>query len=105
MPPVLAAHLSVDFLFGVGVVYLLLGLIAAALVILPSARFVGAAATVSAAVVLADAQFRFSDLQDALYGAPRSFVSGHQVHAGTNSLILLGVLGLLVWIAATKEMD
>jgi hypothetical protein len=74
-------------------------------VFLPSARFVGYAAAIGAALVFADARYRYPDLQDAIYGAPRSFVSGHQVHAGTYCLILLGVLGLLIWIAATKELD
>ena len=105
MPQVLAVDLCIDFLTGVGVVYFLLGLVAAAIVFLPSARFVGAAAVTGAAVVLGDAQFHYHDLQDLLYSAPRSFASGHQVHAETNGLILLGVLGLLVWIAATKELD
>jgi hypothetical protein len=104
-PQVTAVFLGIDFFMGVGVVYCLLGLVAAAIVFLPSARFVGTAASIGAAVVLGEAQFEYQDLQEAIYGAPRSFASGHQVHAGADCLILLGVLGMLIWIAATKELD
>lgn len=100
----LAVSLAIDFLIGVGIVYFLLSLIAAAIAFLPSARFIGSAAAFGAAVVLGDGQFDYPDLQDAIYGEPSSF-AGHQVHAGTNGLILLGVLGLVVWIAASKELD
>jgi hypothetical protein len=100
-----SAFLVIDFFLGLGVVYFLLCLVAAAIVFLPSTRFVGTAAGIGALVVLKDAQYEYGDLQDAIYGAPSSFVSGHQVHAGTNCMVLLIVLGLLVWIAATKELD
>jgi hypothetical protein len=101
----LALSLSIDFLMGVGVIYVLLGLVAAAILFLPSARFIGTAAAAGAAVVFGNARFRYPDLQDAIYGEPSSFVSGHEVHAGTNCVILLSVFGLLIWITATKELE
>ncbi len=97
--------LGIDMFFGLGAVYFLLTLITAAIVFFPSARLVGASAAVGGAVVWGDAKYGYSDFQEAIYGAPRAFASGHQVHAGTLCLILLGVLGLLVFIAATKQLD
>lgn len=94
-----------DLLVGIGAVYFLLVLISAAIALFPSARFLGSASAIGAAVVLGNAQHRYFDLQEAIYGEPSAFTSGHQVHAGTNSLILLGVLGLLIFIAATKQLD
>jgi hypothetical protein len=105
MPRELAAYLGVDFLIGIGVVYLLLGLVTAAILFLPSTRFIGSTSATGAAWVWGEARFRYQDLQDAIYGAPSSFISGQQVHAGTICLILLGVLLLLIWIAATRALD
>jgi hypothetical protein len=104
MSRVNSVELSIDFLFGVGVAYLILILIATAILFFPSARFVVSAAAIGAATVWEETRFRYQDLQDAIYGEPSAF-AGHQVHAGTNSLFLLGVLGLLFWIAATKALD
>jgi hypothetical protein len=97
--------LGIDALLGFGTVYLLLSLIAAAIVFLPSARFVGSASLIGAAVVFGDAKYRYFDFQDGIYGAPSAFSSGHQVYAGIFCLILLGLLGLLAFIAATKQLD
>jgi hypothetical protein len=97
--------ISIDMFFGIGAVYFLLTLITVAIVFFPSARFVGSSAAIGGAVVWGDAKYRYFDFQDAIYGAPRAYASGHQVHAGTHCLILLGVLGLLVFIAATKQLE
>lgn len=97
--------LGIDALLGFGTVYFLLSLIAAAIVFLPSTRFVGFASIIGAAVVFGDAKYGYSDFQGAIYGAPPAFSSGHQVHAGIFCLILLGLLGLLAFIAATKQLD
>jgi hypothetical protein len=97
--------ISIDMFFGIGAVYFLLTLITVAIVLFPSARFVGSSAAIGGAVVWGDAKYRYFDFQDAIYGAPRAYASGHQVHAGTHCLILLGVFGLLVFIAATKQLE
>jgi hypothetical protein len=101
----LGVNLSIDFLSGFGVVYLLLGLIAAAIVFFPSTRFIGGTSALTAAMLLGIVRSHYEDLQDVLYGAPSSFVSGHQVHAGILCSILLGVQLLLGFIVATKQID
>jgi len=98
-------ELGIDMFLGVGIVYFLLSLIAGAVVIFPSARFVGIAAGTGAAVTLGELRWEYFDFQEAIYGAPTAFVSGHRVHAGVNCLILLGMLVLLLFIAATKQLD
>jgi hypothetical protein len=100
--------LGIDALFGFGAAYLLLSLIAAAIVFSPSARLVSGASVAGAFfanVVYRRARFGFSDFQDAIYGAPPAFTSGHQAHVGTLCLILFGVFGLLVFIAVTEQLD
>lgn len=97
--------LGIDALLGFGTVYFLLSLIAVAIVFLPSTRLVGFASAIGAAAILGDAQYRYFDFHDAIYGASPAFSSGHQVHARTFSLILLGLLGLLAFIAGTKQLD
>jgi len=104
-PRELAVSLGIDFLFGFGLVYLLLAIVAAAIVFLPSVRFIAGAAGTGAAIVLADAKFEFPDFQQMLYGMPSAFASDHQVHAVSLFVILLGVEVLLLWIAATKQLD
>lgn len=96
---------NIEFFMGVGVVYVLLGLVAAAILFLPSVRFVRVSTTVGVGCVLAGAKNDFRFLQEAIYGSWSYFAQGPQVHAGTNCLILLGVLGVLFWIAETKELD
>ncbi len=96
--------LGIDALFGVATVYLILILIAAMVAISPSERIVGSLAAGGAAMTLGEARWRYFDFQDAIYGAPSAF-AGHQVHAGINCMVLLGVLLLLVFIVATRALD
>jgi hypothetical protein len=99
------AFLGLDLLLGCGAVYFLLVVIAAAILAWPATRFVGFAAALGAVMMLETVRFEYPDLQDAIYGAPPAFVSGHRVHAGALGLILLGALVLLVYIAAHKGLD
>jgi len=99
------AFRSIEALLGLGIVYCLLSLVVAAIGVFPSARFVGSASAIGVAVILGEWRFRYADLQDSIYGASSSFVSGHHVHAGILCLVLLGVQLLLGFIAATKQLD
>jgi hypothetical protein len=96
--------LGVDALLGCGIVYLLLIAIAVAILVFPSGKFVGTAAALGGAMLLGSLQFQYPDLQDAIYGAPRAFASGH-VNGGVFTLTLLGVLALLLWVATSSGLD
>ncbi len=97
--------LGIDAFLGLGVVYILLGVIALAIMLSPSARFIASVAATGAAITLGSSRHGYFDLQETIYGSPGVFASGHQIHAGTNCLILVGVLGLLGFIAVTKQLD
>lgn len=103
--PLSPVDLAIDVLFGLGTAYVLLTVVALAIAFFPFARFILYTASIGAAAILADGRNRFSDLQDLTYGVPAAFVSGHEVHGRTISLFLLGVLALIIWIAATKQLD
>ncbi len=99
-----AGLLSIDLLFGSGIVYLFLIAIAVAILFFPSVKFVGISAAVCCAVMVANVQFQYPDLQEAIFGAPRAFASGH-VNGGVFALTLLGVLALLLWVATSSGLD
>ncbi len=100
-----SVFMGVYLVLGLGTAYLILIVIAAGMLISPSARFVGSAAALGAAATVSNIWWRYPDLQNAIYGAPSPFASGHHVYAGGNDLILLLALGALMWIAAAKELD
>jgi hypothetical protein len=100
-----AVFLAVDVILGFGAVYLLLLLIGVAAVLFPREGLVGTAAALGGIAILCDGRrVRYYDLQDFIYGESYAF-AGHAVHAGALALVLLGVLGLLLWISATKALD
>lgn len=107
--PVATDHIFVllgpEMLFGFGG-YFLLTLIAAAIVFSPSARFVGSSSALGAALTLGNGpRWAYFPFQEVIYGTTGAFADGHQVHAGIFCLVLLGVFGLLGFIAVTKQLD
>lgn len=103
--PLSPANVAIDTFFGLGPVYVLLALITLAILFIPSPRLILSTAGIAAIGVLGEGRNRFRDLQELTYGTLPDFVSGHEVHGRTISLFLLGVLALIIWIAATKQLD
>ena len=111
--------LWMDALMGFGAVYVLLLVIASAALFFPRSRLVAVAAALGAGSALGGIKFRFSCLLRTIFG-PQSWASydghsifvypdhviyGNGVDALTFFLILLGVFGLLAWIAVETVFD
>jgi len=106
LQPVIApqVNFAIDVLLGPGIVYPLLIAIAVALLVFPSEKFVGAVASLGLAAIVGSFWWQYPELQEAIFGAPRAFASGH-VNGGVYSLTLGGLLVMLLLITISKDEE
>jgi|SRR5208283_4701775 len=95
-------ELAFNAVFGAGTAYAMLVAIAASALLFPWSKFVSGASVIGAiATAVVQRRGNDSDLQYFIC----SGTSVCHVHNGAFVLVLLLVFGLLIWIAATKQLD
>lgn len=87
--------------YGFLVGYLALLIVLAGIALLPSAKMILWSAGLGMAATLADTMFGYPSYQNAIYGES----AAGAIHAGTQTLILMAVLGLLMVIASPHQTE
>ena len=97
-------NIAIEVLLGPGIVYLLLIAMAVALLVFPSARFVQVGAVAGCVTLYFDLKYHYAALQEAIFGAPRAFASGH-VNGAAFDLTLGGLMVMVFLIALAKDQE